>query len=99
MDKIGSLVSKRLNQHKLGEAARASMVLNKANIFLQNKFPNAEGEVSAYRLKNGILFIGVMSSVWSQELWGYKERLIEEIHNEYGKNSVIKVVIKSLTSK
>jgi len=99
MEQLGDLIGKRLNQHKLGEAARASMVLNKANIFLQNKFPNAEGEVNAFRLKNGTLFIGVMSSVWSQELWGYKEKLIEEIHNEYGKNSVIKVVIKSLTTR
>ena len=99
MDKIGDLIGKRLNQHNLGEAARASLVVNKANAFLWNKFPDSEDEVMAFRLKDGVLYIGTAGAAWSQEIHGLREKLMDDIHQEYGKNSVIKVVIKGLTTK
>lgn len=98
MDKIGDLVSKRLNQHKLGESARASLVVNRANQFLQKKFPDSENEVNAFRLKDGVLYVGTAGSVWSQEVWAEQENLLAELRKEYGQKSVIKILIKGLTS-
>jgi hypothetical protein len=99
MDKIGDLIGKRLNQHKLGESARASAIVHKANLFLREKFPESEDEVRAFRLKDGILYIGTAGAVWSQEVHGCQSQMIEVIGREYGEKSVVKVVIKGLTTK
>jgi len=99
MDKIGDLIGRRLNQHKLGESAKASLVVSKANDFLWKKLPDSEEEVRAFRLKDGVLYIGTVGAVWSQEVHGLKEKLMDEIHHEHGKNSVLRVVIKGLTTK
>lgn len=99
MDKIGDLIGKRLNQHKLGDSARAGLIVSQANQFLRKRFPDSEEEIRAFRLKEGVLYIGTIGAVWSQELWGCQEMLLEEIRHEHGKKSVMKVVIKSLTTK
>ena len=99
MDKIGDLIGKRLNQHNLGESARAAMVVAKANCFLREKFPESEDDFRAFRLKDGILYIGAHGAVWSQELSGHRGELMRAIHDEYGQKSVLKIVIKSLTTK
>lgn len=98
MDKIGIIVNKRLNQHKLGDTARASEILHKANESLQKKLQCSDDEVRAFRLKDGILYIGTVGSVWSQEVFHQKEGLMEEIRKQHGPKSVIRIVIKSLTT-
>ena len=98
MDKIGVVINKRLNQHKLGDTARASEILLKANKLLQQKLSCADDEVRAFRLKEGVLYVGTVGSAWSQEVFHQQEGLIKEIREEHGQKSVSKIVIKSLKS-
>lgn len=97
MDKIGNIIGKRLNQHKLGESARASQVLLKANHLLREKLQCEEEEVRAFRLKDGVLYVGTAGSAWSQEVFHRQADLLREIREEHGPKSVLKIVIKSLT--
>ena len=73
-------------------------MINRVNQKLYAHFDATELDMKALTLKDGVLNIGTVSSVWSQELWGYKEELLRDIHREYGKKSVIKILIKGLTS-
>lgn len=98
MDKIGDIIGKRMNQHNLGESARASAVIHKANVFLQGRLQCTEDEVNVFRLKDGVLYVGTVGSVWSQEVFHRQEELMEEMQKEHGPKTVLKVVIKSLTS-
>lgn len=98
MDKIGDIVGKRLNQHKLGDTARASEILHKANRSLHEKLQCSDEEVKAFRLKDGILYIGAVGSAWSQEIFHQREQLLDEIRREHGDKAVIRIVIKGLTS-
>jgi len=98
MDKIGIIISKRLNQHRLGDTAKASEILYKANESLQKKLQCSDDEVRAFRLKDGILYIGTTGSAWSQEVFYQQERLMEEIRKDHGPKSVIRIVIKGLTT-
>jgi len=98
MDKIGDIIGKRLNQHKLGESARASAVLHKANAFLQGKLQCSDDEVNAFRLKDGVLYIGTAGSAWSQEVFHRQEELKNEVRGELGQKAILRVVIKGLTS-
>lgn len=93
MDKLNDLISKRLSQHKLGDSAKASLILHTANILISQKFKTDQAEIKALRLKEGVLTIGTVSSVWSQELWGYNEELMKEIQKEHGPKSIIKIMI------
>ncbi|MBU0705925.1 DUF721 domain-containing protein [Patescibacteria group bacterium] len=97
MDKIGIIISKRLNQHKLGESARASEIVYQANRILQEKLQCGDDEVRAYRLKDSILYVGTVGSAWSQEVFHQQESLMKEIRKAHGSKSVLKVIIKSLT--
>ena len=98
MDQIGMIVGKRLNQHKLGESARASQILLQANTFLKERLDCDEGDVCAFRLKDATLYIRTAGSVWSQEVFFLQEDLMKDIRKIHGLQSVLKVVIKSLTS-
>ncbi|MBN2307053.1 DUF721 domain-containing protein [Candidatus Peregrinibacteria bacterium] len=98
MDHIGAIIGKRLNQHHLGESARASQILVKANQFLQKRLQCEEDEVRAFRLKDGVLYIGTVGSVWSQEVFHEQEAMMKKIREEHGAKSVLKIVIKSLTT-
>lgn len=98
MDKIGAIITKRLNQHKLGDTARASEILHKANVSLQKRLQCSDDEVRAFRLKDGILYVGTVGSVWSQEVFHQQEGLMEEIRKEHGQKSVLRIVIKGLTT-
>ncbi|MFH0838519.1 MAG: DciA family protein [Patescibacteria group bacterium] len=98
MDRIGAIIGKRLNQHKLGESARASEIVHRANKLLQEKLQCGDDEVRAFRLKDGILYVGTVGSAWSQEVFHHQEGLINEIRKAHGTKSVLKIVIKSLTS-
>ena len=98
MDKIGDIIGRRMNQHNLGESVRASAVIHKANTFLQGRLQCTEDEVNAFRLKDGVLYIGTVGSVWSQEVFHHQEELKEEMQKEHGPKAVLRVVIKSLTS-
>lgn len=98
MDKIDVIIGKRLNKHKLGESARAAEIIVKANHLLQKKLQCQEDEVRAFRLKEGVLYVGTVGSAWSQEVFHMKEGMMKEIRDSHGENSVIKIVIKSLTS-
>lgn len=97
MDKLGDIVGKRLNQHKLGGDARASLVLHQADSMMQEKFNCEPTELKALRLKDGVLTIGSVSSVWSQELWSFQDELKRSIRLEHGQKSVSKILIKALT--
>ncbi len=96
MDKIGNLVNKRLNQHHLGESARASAVVHRANSLITQKLNDAEEDVRAFRLKDGVLWINTTSAVWSQEVWGIQENLKDDIQKEFGKTVVSRIVIKTI---
>lgn len=97
MDKLTHLIGKRLNQHKLGNSAHASLVVNLANQLLHDRFKVDDTCVQALTLKEGILKIGTISSVWNQELWAYQAELLGELQRQYGQKSVVKIVITSLT--
>ncbi len=98
MDKLSEIIRKRLNQHKLGDTARASEILYNANKSLQSRLQCSDDEVRAFRLKDGILYIGTVGSAWGQEVFYQQEGLMEEIRKQHGPKSVIKIVIKGLTS-
>lgn len=98
MDKLGEIINKRLNQHKLGDSARASEILHLANFSLQKRLECGDDEVRAFRLKEGALYIGTAGSVWSQEVFHRREELMEEIRQKYGQKAVSRVIIKGLTS-
>lgn len=97
MDKIGDIIGKRLNQHHLGESARAAQVILRANEFLKKSLQCDDSEVRAFRLKEGILYIGTVGSAWSQEVFHQQKHLMKEIREEYGAKSILKIVIKGLT--
>ena len=99
MEKLGMLVNKRMNQHKLGESARASELVNRANQLLSKWLKSEEHEVRAVSVKHGILSVNVGNSVWSQEVWGVKQKLLREIQSEYGKEKLNKIITKTLTIK
>jgi hypothetical protein len=98
MDQIGNIINKRLNQHKLGESARAAEIIVKANKHLQEKLQCEDDEVRAFRLKDGVLYVGTVGSVWSQEVFHHQKDLMDEIRKEHGPKSVLRIAIKSLTS-
>ncbi len=98
MDKLGQIVKKRLNQHKLGDSARASEILHLANLSLQKKLDCSDDEVRAFRLKDGALYVGTAGSVWSQEVFHQREELMDEIRQKHGQKAVSRIVIKGLTS-
>ncbi len=97
MEKIGNIIGKRLNQHKLGESASASEVIYKANEYLSKTLKCEAEDVRATTLKNGILWVKVGNAGWAQETWGVTAPLLKKLHNEYGKNCVKKIRTKSLT--
>jgi len=93
---LGKIIEKRLNQHKLGDSARASQVINLANNFLEEHFKNCSDDLRALTLKDGVLKIGSRSSVLSQELWHHQEVLLQKIRSSYGVKVVNKILITSL---
>lgn len=99
MERIGTLITKRLSQHKLGESAQASEVVYKANQLLNCWLKAEADEVRATQLKNGTLYISVGNSVWNQEVWGLRLKLLREMQSEFGKNTVLKIITKALTLK
>jgi len=88
MKKLINLIDKRLNQHKLGGAARAAEVIHAANQLLHAHFEVENSDISATQLKKGVLLIQVSSAVWSQELWGYQESLVSELQKRFGPRSI-----------
>lgn len=96
MDKLTHLIGKRLNQHKLGESAHASLVVNLANQLLHARFKVDGTQMQALTLKEGTLKIGTTSSVLNQELWAYQSDLLAEIQKQHGQKAVLKIVITSL---
>lgn len=98
MDKLGDIIGKRLNQHKLGDAARASEIVYHANVSLHKRLNCTDDDVRAFRLKDGVLYVGTIGSAWSQEVFHQQEGLLEEIQKQHGPKSIVKIVIKGLTS-
>ena len=91
MEKIAGIIGRRLNQHKLGESARASEVIYKANEYLSKTLKCEAEDVRATTLKDGVLWIKVGSAVWGQEAWGVTASLLKKLHGEYG-NSIVKKI-------
>ncbi|MBN2087153.1 hypothetical protein JW758_02295 [Candidatus Peregrinibacteria bacterium] len=91
MDKIGNIIGIRLNQHKLGESARASEVIYKANEYLCKTLKCEADDVRACQLKNGILWVRVGNATWGQEVWGVTSLLLKTLHNEYGSTLVKRI--------
>lgn len=98
MDKIDVIIKKRLNQHKLGHSAKAAEILHQANESLQSKLQCSDDEVRAFRLKDGVLYVGTAASAWSQEVFHKREELMQEISQAHGPKAVVRMVIKGLTS-
>ncbi len=99
MEQIGQIINKRLNQHQIGDSARASEVIFKANQYLSTWLKCEKEDVKAVLLKEGILHIGSASAVWSQETRNISDPLLKKLQDEYGKTYVKKILIKSLTIK
>lgn len=91
-------MARRLNQHKLGDSARAASILHAANEFLQKKIQCSADEVRAFRLKDGILYVETLSAAWSQEVFYQREALMDEISSSHGKKALSRIIIKGLTS-
>ena len=98
MDKLGEIINKRLNQHKLGDTARASEIVYHANVSLHKRLNCTDDDVRVFRLKEGVLYVGTAGSAWSQEVFYQQEGLLEEMQKQHGPKSVLKIVIKGLTS-
>lgn len=88
MQKLTDIIGKRLNQHKLGDAAQASQVIFRSNQLLKAQFKVNSSELKAVQLKNGVLHVGSVSAVWSQEMWGYQADLLAELQEEFGKKLI-----------
>ena len=99
MDKIGEIIGKRLNQHKIGESARASEVIYKANQFLVKTLKCEAEDARATSLKDGILWIGTGNAVWSQETQGIANPLLKKLQGEYGETYVKKIRIRSINTR
>ena len=98
MEKFSHLITVRLNQHKLGDSARASEVIYKANQHLSKTLCCEENEVRATKLEQGVLWVGVLNSVWSQEVFSSSSTLLKVLQGDYGDKMVQKIRIKSLTT-
>ena len=98
MEKFSHLINIRLNQHKLGESARASEVVHKANQYLSKALCSEENEVRALKLERGVLWVGVLNSIWSQEVFSSIPSLLKLLQGAYGQTMVQKIRIKSLTT-
>lgn len=97
MDKISNIVGKRLNQHQIGDSARASEVVFKANQHLSVWLKCEKEEVNAIKIVNGILTVGVGNATWGQEVYGVNRKLLRKLQEEFGEKYIQKVVTKSLT--
>ena len=97
MDKLSDIVGKRLNHHNIGETARASEVVFKANQYLAKTLKCEKEDAKVTSLKDGILWIGTGSAVWSQETQGVTSPLLKKLQDEYGETYVKKVMIRSIT--
>lgn len=89
MDKIGDLVLKRLDDHKLGEEALAASILRGVNDL-------SGGLFDAIRYKNGVLTLTVPSSSHASEvqlrLAELKSRIIERISPHPLTRVIIRIV-------
>ncbi|MBU0727213.1 DUF721 domain-containing protein [Patescibacteria group bacterium] len=97
MDKLIDIIGKRLNKHKIGESAHASEVVFKANEYLYKWLKCETEDVRAAKLVNGFLTVNVGNAVWGQEMWNVHSTLLKKLQNDFGKKSVGKIIIKSLT--
>ena len=79
MEKIGNLITRRLNQHKLGDSARASEAVYKANQYLGQWLRCDPGDVRAYQLKQGTLWIRTRNAAWGQETWAVTKPLLKKL--------------------
>lgn len=98
MDKINLIIKKRLNQHKLGDSAKAAQVLGQVNNLLHDELKCSDREIKALRLKDGTLYIGTAGAGWSQEVFLRREQLIEDVCKRHGAKTATKIIIKSLTA-
>ena len=97
MDKLSDLIKGRLNKHNLNTSAESAEVLFFANKVLSGLMDVDRQDIQAFKLKNGVLFIGVKNSTLSQELWGKHEMLLDKLKKRFGETIVKKIQIKSLT--
>lgn len=96
MEKLADLIKMRLPKHHLGQAAQAAEVLFSANKLLKELLNSGEA-VKAYRLERGNLFVSTENSVWSQELWGVRVKVLTKLKERFGDKTVLKIVVKCLT--
>ena len=97
MDKLSDLIKCRMERHSLSDSARSAEILYKANILLAEIFGKQKLCAKAYRFSKGVLFVSTENSVWSQEIWGAREGLLDGMRKEFGAKAVLKIVIKNLT--
>lgn len=97
MEKLSDLIKNRLPKHNLGSAAKSAEVLFVANELLDDLLNSPDQSIKAYRLEGGNLFIAAENSVWTQELWGIRDKVIKKLQERFGKSFVKKIVIKCLT--
>lgn len=87
----------RLSHHALSNSAFAARVIYRANEILPGLLPEAADHVKAYRFERNILFISAQNAVWTQELWGVQNEILEGLQHDFG-DRVKKIRIKHLTT-
>lgn len=93
MEKLSDLIKGRLDRHNLSSSAKSAEVLYKANLLLSDLFKSQKGSVKAYRLEGGILFISTENAVWSQEVWGVSQNILNSLKKNFGEKVVKKIRI------
>lgn len=81
MEKISSSLDKTLNKLGIKKKVREEMALY---YWKEVAGPKISSKARAEFIKNGILFVGVTSSVWSQQLFFFKDNLIKKLNQRLG---------------
>ncbi|OSS41604.1 hypothetical protein DESAMIL20_1157 [Desulfurella amilsii] len=73
---------------------RAGYILKAKDIFKQLNF--SEDDVVVLNFKDGVLTIGVFSSVWHQEMESMKDQLIKKLNELSSDMQFEKIIIKEI---
>lgn len=98
MEKLSDLITGRLATHQLSESAQSAIIIFYANRFLMNRYQGKNSEIKAYRYEKGTLSISAPNSVMSQEIWGFQQKMLEEV-NRFCEGRIKRIRIKNLTFK
>lgn len=82
MDRIGSILSEVINNKRFGKKLLELSVLAEYEKIVGDKIASISRPSF---IKNEVLFIGVQSPVWSQQLHFFKNDILEKVNNHFGR--------------